>query len=160
MKKIQNHCTLLTNRSKEDIFTSPHLRARICKRLWSPGINSEESISPAYVAWRASTTSRVSYRPARLENRYLVSLKDLQIRALLSLWANRIKEHTIFWPIGAKKTYLPRRSSARDSSWARHRTQPARSARHVTSDQSAQQRKNQDKKTIRIFSYVSKLKIN
>jgi hypothetical protein len=28
-------------------------RARICKRLWSPGIDFEESISPAYVAWRA-----------------------------------------------------------------------------------------------------------
>ncbi len=41
-------------------------RARICKRLWSPGIDSEESISPAYVAWRASTTNRVSYRPARV----------------------------------------------------------------------------------------------
>jgi hypothetical protein len=40
--------------------------ARICKRLWSPGIDSEESISPAYVAWRASTSNRVSYRPARL----------------------------------------------------------------------------------------------
>ncbi len=26
------------------------LRARICKRLWSPEIDSEESISPAYVA--------------------------------------------------------------------------------------------------------------
>jgi hypothetical protein len=39
--------------------------ARICKRLWSPGIDSEESISPAYVAWRASTTNRISYRPAR-----------------------------------------------------------------------------------------------
>jgi hypothetical protein len=41
-------------------------RARICKCLWSPGIDSEESISPAYVAWRASTTNRVSYRPAKL----------------------------------------------------------------------------------------------
>jgi hypothetical protein len=41
-------------------------RTRICKSLWSPGIDSEESISPAYVAWRASTTNRVSYRPARL----------------------------------------------------------------------------------------------
>jgi hypothetical protein len=27
--------------------------ARICKRLWSPGIDSEESIPPAYVAGRA-----------------------------------------------------------------------------------------------------------
>jgi hypothetical protein len=41
-------------------------RARICNCLWSPGIDSEESISPAYVAWQASTTNRVSYRPARL----------------------------------------------------------------------------------------------
>jgi hypothetical protein len=39
-----------------------------------------ESIAPAYVAWRASTTNRVSYRPASSENRYLVSLKDLQLR--------------------------------------------------------------------------------
>jgi hypothetical protein len=30
-------------------------RARIYKRLWSPELNSEESISPAYVAWRAGT---------------------------------------------------------------------------------------------------------
>ncbi len=42
------------------------IRARICKRLWSPGIDSEESSSPAYVAWRASTTNTVSYRPAWL----------------------------------------------------------------------------------------------
>ncbi len=41
-------------------------RARICKRLWSPGIDSEESIPPAYVAWRAGTTNRVLYRPVRL----------------------------------------------------------------------------------------------
>ncbi len=27
--------------------------ARICKRSWSPGIYEEESIPPAYVAWRA-----------------------------------------------------------------------------------------------------------
>jgi hypothetical protein len=30
-------------------------RARIFKRLWSPGINSKELIPPAYVAWRAGT---------------------------------------------------------------------------------------------------------
>jgi hypothetical protein len=57
--------------------------ARICKRLRSPGIGSKESIPPAYVAWRAGTTTRagifkqsvearnrveigLSYRPARL----------------------------------------------------------------------------------------------
>jgi hypothetical protein len=33
--------------------------ACICKRLWSPGIDSEESISPAYVACLAGTTNRV-----------------------------------------------------------------------------------------------------
>ena len=35
-------------------------RARICKRLWSPGIDSEESISPTYVAGRAGTKKRGS----------------------------------------------------------------------------------------------------
>ncbi len=30
-------------------------RARIFKRLWSPGIDSKVSIPPAYVAWRAGT---------------------------------------------------------------------------------------------------------
>ncbi len=29
--------------------------ARICKRLWSPGIDTKASIPPAYVAWRAGT---------------------------------------------------------------------------------------------------------
>jgi hypothetical protein len=30
-------------------------RARIFKRLWRPGIDSEELIPPAYAAWRAGT---------------------------------------------------------------------------------------------------------
>ncbi len=34
-------------------------RARICKRLRSPGIDSEESIPPTYVTWRAGATNRV-----------------------------------------------------------------------------------------------------
>ncbi len=34
-------------------------RARKCKRLRSPGIDSEESIPPIYVAWRTGTTNRV-----------------------------------------------------------------------------------------------------
>jgi hypothetical protein len=33
-------------------------RARICKCLWSPRTDSEESIPPAYVAWCAGTTNR------------------------------------------------------------------------------------------------------
>ncbi len=56
-------------------------RARICKRLRSPGIDFKESIPPAYVAWRAGTSNRVV--PARQAgNRFLGSLKGLQIRAL------------------------------------------------------------------------------
>jgi hypothetical protein len=34
-------------------------RARICKRLRSPVIDSEDSIPPAYVDWWVSTTTRV-----------------------------------------------------------------------------------------------------
>jgi hypothetical protein len=37
-------------------------------RLGRPGIDSEESIPTAYVAWRAKTTNRVSYRSARPES--------------------------------------------------------------------------------------------
>ncbi len=55
--------TILFGGEQGSFFLS---RARICKSLWSPRIDSEESISPAYVAWRASTTNRISYRPARL----------------------------------------------------------------------------------------------
>ncbi len=43
--------------------------AHICKRLWSPGVDSEESTSPDYVVWRAGTTNRVAVPappPARL----------------------------------------------------------------------------------------------
>jgi hypothetical protein len=59
--------------------------ARICKCLWSPGIDSEESISPAYVAWRAGTTNRVVVLASRNRfhqagNRFLGSLKCLQIQ--------------------------------------------------------------------------------
>ncbi len=56
-------------------------RARICKRLWSPGIDSEEVISPAYVAWRAGTTNRVIVPSREAGNRFLGSLKGPQIRA-------------------------------------------------------------------------------
>ncbi len=55
--------------------------ARICKRLWSPGIDSEESISPAYVACRVGTTNRVVVPARQPENRFLGSMKGLQIRA-------------------------------------------------------------------------------
>jgi hypothetical protein len=57
-------------------------RARTCKSLWSPGIDSEESISPAYVACRVGTTNRVVVPARQAGNRFLGSLKGLQIRAL------------------------------------------------------------------------------
>jgi hypothetical protein len=57
-------------------------RARICLCLWSQGIDSKESTSPAYVAWRAGTTNSVVVPARQAENRFLGSLKDLQIRAL------------------------------------------------------------------------------
>jgi hypothetical protein len=70
--------------------------ARVCKRLKSQGIDSEESIPPACVAWRAGTTNRV-VEPARLAgNRFLGSRitntgsglhKRLQVRALYSFKA-------------------------------------------------------------------------
>ncbi len=34
-------------------------RDRICKRLRSPGIDSNESIPPAYVSWWAGTSNKV-----------------------------------------------------------------------------------------------------
>ena len=59
-------------------------RARICNRLWSPGIDSEKSIPPAYVAFRAGTTNRVVVPASQAGNRFLGSLKGLQIWALTS----------------------------------------------------------------------------
>jgi hypothetical protein len=56
------------------------VRARICKRLWSPGIDcaSLSSLAGQYDKW--------GFVPARqAENRYMFSLKDLQIRPLGSL---------------------------------------------------------------------------
>jgi hypothetical protein len=92
--KRKRHClssTAKTTRPFADVPTAfdpaglnIHIttRARNCKRLWSPGIDSEESISLAHVAWRASTTNRI-FIPART-NGYLGPLKGLQKRAQVS----------------------------------------------------------------------------
>jgi hypothetical protein len=45
------------------------------------GIDSSELILPAYVAWQAGTTYRVVVPPRQAGNRFLGSLKGLQIRA-------------------------------------------------------------------------------
>jgi hypothetical protein len=57
-------------------------QSRISKRLRSPGIESEEAIPPAYVAWRGGTSNRVVITARKAGNRFLGSLKGLQIRAL------------------------------------------------------------------------------
>ncbi len=44
---------------------------RICKRLRSPGIDSEESIPSTYVAWGAGTTKRVVVPARQAGNRFL-----------------------------------------------------------------------------------------
>ncbi len=65
----------LTGSKRKPVLLYPHIflctvnlltRARICKRLWRPGIDSEESISPACVARRAGTKNRVLVPTARL----------------------------------------------------------------------------------------------
>ncbi len=66
-------------------------RARICKRLRSPGIDSEESILSAYLAGRTGTTNMVVVPARQAGNRFLGSLKGLQIRAQLQL------HHFSFW---------------------------------------------------------------
>jgi hypothetical protein len=50
----------------------------------SPGIDSNESIPPANVACRAGTSNRVVVSARQAGNRFLVSLKGLQIRTLES----------------------------------------------------------------------------
>ncbi len=60
------------------------VRARICKLLWSPGIDSEESIPPAYVVWRGGTKNRVVVPARQAGNPFLGFLEGLQIRALVS----------------------------------------------------------------------------
>jgi hypothetical protein len=61
-------------------YPEKRTRARICKRLRRPGIDSEDSIPPAYVAWRACTTNRVVVQARQAVNRFLGSFEGLQIR--------------------------------------------------------------------------------
>ncbi len=77
LKRICKSLRIPEINTKESIGT----RARICKRLWRPGIDSEDSIPPAYVAWRAGTTNRVVVPARQAGNRFLGSLTGLQIRA-------------------------------------------------------------------------------
>jgi hypothetical protein len=67
----------LWNRSRNRVVVP----ARICKRLCSPEIDSEESIRPANVVWRAGTKNRVVVPARQAGNRFLSSLKGLKSRA-------------------------------------------------------------------------------
>jgi hypothetical protein len=49
---------------------------------------SKESIPPAYVAWRAGTSNRVVVPARQAGNRFLGSLKGVQIRSLYCHCAN------------------------------------------------------------------------
>jgi hypothetical protein len=84
-------------------------RARICRRLRSPGIDSKESVPPAYQAWRAGTTIKVFVPAHHAQNRFLGSFKGLQIRALrLLLLANgkHCRPYFTFITLSAKKPML------------------------------------------------------
>ncbi len=76
--------------SKESILPAYVAWAGICRRLWSPGIDSEKSIPPVYVAWRAGTTNRFAVPSRQDGNRFLGSLKGLRIRALAGRYNNPI----------------------------------------------------------------------
>ncbi len=108
------HRILLT---RQRFLATPY-RARICKRLRNPRINSKESIPPAYVAraricrsfkktryrfsaWRAGTKPYLSYWPARLhrlaksipQNRFLGSINNYKY----GLWRAGITRVLSYW---------------------------------------------------------------
>ncbi len=60
-------------------------RARICKRLRSRGIDSEEPIPAGFVAGRAGTTNMVVVPTRQVRNRFLGSIKGLRIRVQISI---------------------------------------------------------------------------
>ncbi len=75
------------------------------------GFDSKESIPPTYVAWQAGTTNRVVV-PARQDgNRFLGSLKGLQIRAPVSVTISiASSSRALFLPcrlsVGSKRIYI------------------------------------------------------
>ncbi len=62
------------------IYAHCTYRARICKRLRSLGIDAEKYIPRAYEAWRAGTITRAVVPARQAGNRFLGSLKGLEIR--------------------------------------------------------------------------------
>ncbi len=89
------------------------IRARICKSLRSPEIDSEESIPPAYVARPAGTTNSVVVRARQAGNRFLGSLKGIQIRAQESIPAWRAGIATVS-VVPARQAHSPAESIPRN----------------------------------------------
>jgi hypothetical protein len=75
-----------------------YLRNHIC--LKSPRIDSEKSIPPTYVAWKAGTTHRAVVPARQAGNRFLGSLKCLKIRTLLI--NSRVQRGAVLLKLGRK----------------------------------------------------------
>ncbi len=85
------------------IFLKLKYRARICKRLWSPEIDSDESISPAYVVWWSglSTTNTVVVPARQAGNRFLSSWRGFTNTGSVhrrSSWLHRFFKHLLYSP--------------------------------------------------------------
>ncbi len=68
-------------------------RARICNRLRSPGIDSKASL---YSLGRAGTSNRVVVPVRQAGNRFLGSLKGLQIRAQIPYPVSGVEENGMY----------------------------------------------------------------
>ncbi len=84
------------------------IRARIYKHLRSLGIDSRDSIPPAYVAWRAGTSNRVVVPGRQAGNRFLGSLKGLQIESMGTIGTDKEKGYRTGPPgyIGWRNSFL------------------------------------------------------
>jgi hypothetical protein len=78
----ESHRTTKQRRSAGNNLPGKLGWARICNRLWSPGIDSDKSIPSAYVARRAGTKNKVFVLARQAVNRFLGSSNGIQIRAL------------------------------------------------------------------------------
>ncbi len=80
--------TCLATRGGRGVSQHSAASASICKRLRRPGINSEDSIPPAYVTWRAGTKNIVVV-PARQAGESIPGLLKRFTNTGFVLTANR-----------------------------------------------------------------------
>ena len=64
--------------------------------------DSEDSIPPAYGAWRAGTTNRAVVLARQAGNRFLASLKDLQIRAQCTVYMHTLAHDILLQQVRRK----------------------------------------------------------